>query len=78
MVRPGLAFNKPYSAVYFGIKSDSVELVVLNPDIVFKLIYELRCLLRLCVDSLHQRATFSFANVVVRCMRLPTVVSCIT
>jgi hypothetical protein len=47
MVRPGLAFNKPYSAVYFGIKSDSVELVVLNPDIVFKLIYELRCLLRL-------------------------------
>lgn len=42
MVRPGLAFNKPYSAVYLGIKSDSVELVVLNPDIVFKLIYELK------------------------------------
>ena len=47
MVRPGLAFNRPYSAVYFGIKSDSVGLVVLNPDIVFKLIYELHCLLRL-------------------------------
>jgi len=44
MVRPGLAFNRPYSAVYFGIKSDSVGLVVLNPDIVFKLIYELHCL----------------------------------